>query len=355
MDRIWIWIKKYLFIEGLAVGALMCHFVYKEYRIDEIKDTHEAKEQASNLLVAQKENELKEVSEKLAKKEDYEQKYVAESTRAALVDKKRADLQVDFEGVSRRYAELLSMKWEEKYNIEKLSRIAREEELSALRIRLSSAQSSQATANPQLLTQIDDLKKQLEILGKERNELRSLYANLPFDISNTNKSTLIISDYRQNFDLLLKQRQKTLARLFETKKQLLAFLSMGFNNTTNKQSFSSDGIQELLKSFMIGLMYSIRLYESAVVETYSSEIAMLCESSSKPLPEFKELIPTVNNGLVVMENLISQLAVSGLEAKGFNADIFKLVEKTVTDYETSRAASVNDSSPTNNVNTIKHN
>jgi hypothetical protein len=69
------------------------------------------------------------------------------------------------------------MKWEEKYNAEKLSRLSGEEETALLRQRLKGAESNQPTADPHLLRELGALTETNRILQKERDEIRKLYVS----------------------------------------------------------------------------------------------------------------------------------------------------------------------------------
>jgi hypothetical protein len=189
MERIWGWIRRWAFIEGLAVGALICHYVYHEFRIDEIKERYEAKEQVFDSRLSTKDNEIATLNSSLGKAQQYEQKYVTEASRALVLDRKLGDLTVDREGLSRRYADLLAMKWEEKYNAEKLSRMSLEEEAASLRQRLGNAETGQATADPHLVKQIYMLTEQNKLLQRERDELRRLYSTASASTARASQTT----------------------------------------------------------------------------------------------------------------------------------------------------------------------
>jgi hypothetical protein len=177
METLWSCIKRWAFLEGLVVGLLLCHYFYSEFRIDEIKESFDAKEQALNLTVLRREDESKTLSDKLAKSEQYEQKYIVEASRSLSLDRKLSELQIDMDALSRRHADLQAMKWEEKYNAEKLSRLSGEEENALLRQRLKGAESNQPTADPHLLHELEALTESNRILQKERDELRKLYVS----------------------------------------------------------------------------------------------------------------------------------------------------------------------------------
>jgi len=179
MERIWSWVKRYSFVEGVVVGILICHWFYNEFRIDEVKERFEAKEQAIDSRLAAKESESQNLRDKLSAVEQYEQRFIAESSRAEVLERRLNDAVADKESSSRRYSDLCAMRWEEKYNTEKLACISAKEELAILHQRLNGAESQKAVADPHLIKQIEMLEEQNRILVKERDELRKLYAETP--------------------------------------------------------------------------------------------------------------------------------------------------------------------------------
>ena len=179
MERIWNWLKRYSFVEGIVIGFLLCHWFYIEFRIDEIKDRYEAKEQAVDSRFAAKETESQSLKDRLSAAEQYEQKYIAEASRAMTLERRLNDVLVDKESMSRRYSDECAMRWEEKFNAEKLARISANEELAILRQRLNGADSQKAVADPHLVKQLEMLTEQNRILAKERDELRKLYSETP--------------------------------------------------------------------------------------------------------------------------------------------------------------------------------
>jgi hypothetical protein len=134
-------------------------------------------------------------------------------------------LLVDKDGLSRRYFDLVGLKWEEKYNAEKLSRLAREEEATLLRQRLASAKSEQATVDPQLVKQISMLQDQISVLTTERDGLRKLYVATSIDETNMNGHVSIVRDLDKKFALLHSRRNEKLKRVEELREQLTRTLT----------------------------------------------------------------------------------------------------------------------------------
>ncbi len=134
MERLWKWIKRYSFIEGMIIGVLLCHYFYREFSIDQIKGRYELKEQEWKSSLQSKDIEIQTLSDDLAKREEYEKKYIAEATRTSTLERRLKDAQVDKETMSRRYSDLVAMRWEEKYSAERVAHQAAKERLVVLKL-----------------------------------------------------------------------------------------------------------------------------------------------------------------------------------------------------------------------------
>lgn len=174
-DRVTVLLKKYVFWEGVVVGLLLCHMFYSQFLTGRIKEGHDAEVKVAQAELRAEKQTSVQLQKELQKREDYEQKYQAEAVARATAEHKVGDLEADYQALQRRYDNLTAMKWEEKYNAEKLAKVASDEERAILKSRLTNANEQVPKADPFLVKQLEMMAEQNKILAKERDDLRKLY------------------------------------------------------------------------------------------------------------------------------------------------------------------------------------
>jgi len=196
MDKIKGWVRKYAFLEGLVAGAILCHVFYHEYRLEALKDGHEAEIKLLNSQAQVDKLSLDQVKRELGRMVDYEKKYQEEVITRRTTERQLKELDVDHNALLLRHQNNLNMKWEEKYNTEKIAKASVDEEISILKTRLAQTADPEAKADPHLVKQLDLLTEQNKILQKERDELRKLYleaTKAPPQIASRNTSALLLA------------------------------------------------------------------------------------------------------------------------------------------------------------------
>jgi hypothetical protein len=176
MEKIKEFIHRFAFLEGLVIGILICHYFYSEYRIDDIRDEYALKEQVYISEKKLQESELAAARVALKETEDYRERYFKEVKAKDVTENSNQELLVDIEALRRRLKLIEDLKWEEKWQAEKLGRISATEQLAILKERLSASEESVATADPQLINQVTYLQEENSVLKRELEELRKLYS-----------------------------------------------------------------------------------------------------------------------------------------------------------------------------------
>lgn len=309
-------LKKWPVLGGFFAGVASCHFYYKELRLDEVAVKHAAEKQVLESRLETCELRAQGLEKKLSEQEDYKQKFVAESSRAQTLDRKYNDLVIDKDALARRFADLNSMKWEEQFNAEKLSRISTQEEAALLKKRLVNAESAAPSANPELLKQLSILQDQLAILSKERDEQRKLYVTGSDDVTNCNAKIIRLVDYEKKRILLESRRTDDLERVFALRGQLIetvsAYLQVELLRL-QKQKWSSDAQAfKCLEPLLINLMKIFglinNLYNGWVFEIYRENEAIFAKGLSSSIEDYQTIIgkksPTIKNA----ERIVTSIA-----------------------------------------------
>ena len=184
-DRVKAFLKKYLFAEGLIVGFLLCHAMYSQFLVGRMKEGHSAEIKVSQAELRSKDQIVGQLQQELKRRDDYEKKFQAEAIARAVAERKLAELQTDYQTLEGRHQNLLNLKWEEKYNTEKLARISEQEQSALLNKRLADATDRVPKADPFLVKQLEALNEQNRILTTERDELRKLYTSSTNAVAST--------------------------------------------------------------------------------------------------------------------------------------------------------------------------
>lgn len=203
-ERLITLVKRYALIEGVAIGIVATIGFYERFRLDNVKDSFEAANRSANAQLAEVKTRYEITKDQLTHAEQ-----LRSQLHEAQLEKKTVDVQLqvaesDLAAAKTAYNGLLSMKWDEKYRMEKLAketaeselaatkllyngqpsmkweekfraeklaREAAEDEITSLRDKLAHAQTGAISSADEALT----LKAKLTAVEEERDSLRRLY------------------------------------------------------------------------------------------------------------------------------------------------------------------------------------
>lgn len=333
-------LKRWPLLGSFVAGLAACHFYYKELRLDQITAKHDLEKQL--LESKQKTSELKQhgLEEKLQKQEDYEQKYITEFSRYQTLDRKYNELVIDKEAWAQRYSDLAMMKWEEKYNTEKLAKVSALEETALLKQRLLSAEAVVPQADPELIKQLTLLRSQISILTNERDELRKLYISASSnDVANSKEKIIRLLDYDKKRVLLTARRAETIERLNTLRVQLInisgAYMRMASLGTQRQGNMSNAQINEWIEKYLGDVVGSLvliqRLHSNWIIGIYDEDDTTMTQGLGSSFEDFQALVGKKSPTLLGAESIVTSITEigTGTEEGDFLQRVKGIIESQV--------------------------
>jgi hypothetical protein len=176
-DKLTALIKKYLFLEGVAMGVMACVWFYESFRIDQAKEGFEAEVRSANAQTNELKTRYDLTKERLQESLAFQDKYQGEQLLRKEAEVKLSKIESERTLLSNELSSILAQKWEEKFKAELLSSASLRQELKSAKEREAKvAVDAQAKTNPSILHEIQRLNEQVKLLESERDKLRELYS-----------------------------------------------------------------------------------------------------------------------------------------------------------------------------------